>query len=1155
MEGFFTFLGFCALIAIPVLWSRVSQLRKHAREAEENHRLLIERLYQLEMKAPELSRLPAQIKALEQELRSRPVVAVPTPVDTAAPAPPSPAAPASPPPAAPKQPAPPALVDLPVAARTSIPPQTAIPPPPVVPPPAVVPAATKPPAAVPLPSSSPPPPPAPRPSVAPAPSTAPPRTPQPAAAPKRTRRSFDIEQALGTNWLSKLGIIILVFGVVFWLGTQLPKLSPLGKVMVGYAVGGAILGAGIFLEKRMEFTLLGRTAAGGGWALLYFVTYAMHHVAAARVIDSQAVDLTLLFIVAAAMVAHTLTYDSQTATSIAFLLGFATVTFSRDTVYSLAASAVLAAALVVIVLWRRWYELEVFGVLASYLNHYLWLRTIIEPMGGHNRPFPEFGASTMLLFFYWAVFRVSYVLRREPREAEENVSSVSALLNIGLLLGLLRYQSVHPELAFWALLGLGAAELAIGQIPRLRVRRRPAFLTLTTVGISLLVAAFPFRYSGSNLSVLWLVEAEALFIVGVMSREAVFRHFGVLTAAITAGHMLAVDAWRVIEERTAPLPKSDPAYQLALLFASAALVFYLNAHFIFRKWDEVFGAGLEEFYPSILSYCAGVLAFTGAWLAFPGVWTPVAWAVLVLVLVVAGSLLHETALSIQADAGLVFAVVWIFGNNLDATTKFHALTARLVSIATASILFYIAAHWRSRTEIELSAIFSAGYTWVGTVLLAVLAWKELPIHWVPVAWAGFALVLLLIGRFRLRAELAWQAHCLAIAALFGTMAWDFDATTTFHGLTLRLIAVSAVAALFYLCAPWISRDESPAVGYIRDAYSWAASGLVITLMWYELRPASVALGWTILAMLLFELGWVRGSASLRLQAYTALLAAFLRIFYVNLNAESLPGELSTRLYTVLPLGAALYYVAWRTAHSPESDQPLERQFYASRWHNYLGVITVAALVRFEVSPDWVAAGWAAMVLVLFVIAWRFGRSVFLHQGLLLSFAVMFRTLFYNFELPKYYPPGFWQWPTLTVGAATALLLLGLPFAFRIRETERAKPRPTRFAPARRPEQVLFFVPVGILTALLAIEMRKGLITLSWGVEGVLVFLIALAIGERSFRLTGLGLLLLCVGKLVVVDVWTLESSDRYLTFIVLGAVLLLVSFLYTRYQERLLRYL
>jgi uncharacterized membrane protein len=108
---------------------------------------------------------------------------------------------------------------------------------------------------------------------------------------------------------------------------------------------------------------------------------------------------------------------------------------------------------------------------------------------------------------------------------------------------------------------------------------------------------------------------------------------------------------------------------------------------------------------------------------------------------------------------------------------------------------------------------------------------------------------------------------------------------------------------------------------------------------------------------------------------------------------------------------------------------------------------------------------------------------------------------------------------------------------------------------RRPEQLLFFIAIGLLTVLLAVEMRHGMVTLAWGSEGVAVFVLALWLAERSFRLTGLGLLLLCVGKILIVDVWQLDPRDRYLTFIVLGAALLLVSFLYTRNREALRQYL
>ena len=141
----------------------------------------------------------------------------------------------------------------------------------------------------------------------------------------------------------------------------------------------------------------------------------------------------------------------------------------------------------------------------------------------------------------------------------------------------------------------------------------------------------------------------------------------------------------------------------------------------------------------------------------------------------------------------------------------------------------------------------------------------------------------------------------------------------------------------------------------------------------------------------------------------------------------------------------------------------------------------------------------------------------------------------------------------------AVLFGSLPIAFRLRQST---PPPSdnlfvRFLHSltSHPEQVFFFFGLTLLTILLALEMRHGMVTVAWGVEGVAVFLLALSVGERSFRLSGLGLLLLCVGKILLVDVWGLNPRDRYLTFIVLGVALLLVSFLYTRNREAIRQYL
>src|ERR1700730_7223287 len=157
---------------------------------------------------------------------------------------------------------------------------------------------------------------------------------------------LNLEETLGTNWLNKLGIIILVIGVALFLAYEMRELGPAGKVGVGFTVCAVMLGAGIFFEQREKWQILARAGIAGGWSLIYFITYAMYHVPAAHILSSEGADLALLLIVVAGMVAHTLRYDSQVVTGLAFLLAFTTINISRGSAYSLIGSAILGAGLV-----------------------------------------------------------------------------------------------------------------------------------------------------------------------------------------------------------------------------------------------------------------------------------------------------------------------------------------------------------------------------------------------------------------------------------------------------------------------------------------------------------------------------------------------------------------------------------------------------------------------------------------------------------------------------------------------------------------------------------------------------------------------------------------------------------------------------------------
>jgi hypothetical protein len=690
----------------------------------------------------------------------------------------------------------------------------------------------------------------------------------------------------------------------------------------------------------------------------------------------------------------------------------------------------------------QWFALEIFGIVATYFNHFLWVSPVIDAMGPNRVEFPEFRLSVALLAFYWLLFRFSYIYRRVADPDQERLSTAAALLNSFGLMGLLRYQSVHPEWTFRTLLALGAVELALSALAARR--RRVAFVVLSTLGSALLVAAVPFRYSGSDLSMLWLVAAEVFLLAGVFTREIVFRRIGMLTLALVSAQMVFDTGAPLLQMRLTSAADIAPAYATAVLFAMAAALCYLNSHWVRMRWPALFRPEFDSALLASMTYVGGLLALLAAWFAFPGMWTAVVWAALALLLDVAGKEFSQTPLAVQGNLIAVAAIVRLITLNL-----------------------YSAEQW--------------------------------------------------------------------------------------HGISLRLVTVSTTALLLYAAAPFARAADEAEEGprsWFTALYTWSASILLGLLVWYEVSALNVAVVWMLLGVVLIEIALQLNAGFLRWQGYMALTASFFRMFLVNLEASGIAGQVSPRISKVLPLAAAYYYTDWRLRQTGSKNAELQQ---AGTFFTYLGTAALAALLYYELQDPWVAAGWASLALISIAAAYLLKRRDYLHHSFLLALAVALRTIAYNFFQPKAQGDSFWQSQQYYAGVAIAILFAALPFAFAVRR------RMSRVANTlsldSRPEQAFFFIPFSLLTILIALESTRGQLTVTWGIEGVAVFLFAILVGERSFRLAGLGLLLVCAAKIFLIDVWGLDPQSKYITLIALGAALVLVSYLYTRYKEKFRQYL
>lgn len=957
------------------------------------------------------------------------------------------------------------------------------------------------------------------------------------------KRGASWEEMIGTNWLPKLGIAIVVIGVGFLIAAKWGIFAPWLRVLIVYAGGGALLAGGIYLERDERYLTLGRSFIGGGWAVSVVTTYALGNVSSMKILPSTA-DLFVLLAVIGVMVWHTLKYNSQLVTGASFLLGFAAITLNPDPPYNLIAGALLVAGMTVIVHRYRWWELEVFGILASYLNHFYWLYTVFG-FETTRAPFPHHTASVLLVIAYWAVFRGSYVWRKMTSKEEESVSTIAGLLNPLLFLGVMKYQAFHPEWAFYALLGLGAVEFILGQLPRSR-ERVAAFRVLSSLGAALMVAAVPFKYSGDSLEILWLVAAEAFLLAGVFVRERLFRGFGLIISAIIVLYTMAYRVPPLAQELINNQQHYHPA--LSIILVAIAVVLYANAHVVRRLWQQLFEEDLESLGLNALSFAASLFAVCAVYAFINEESTGIVLALFMAALALLGRQFSEDILVYQAHwiAAVAFIQTIISGWDLKATL--HGVPERVLVFMPVAGLLYLSSRPVRLSETHFKNIFAGAYTWAATALLAILIWLQAPAPWIALAWIGLATLLGVAARFWKDRALLWQTHVLSLLAVALTLYGSF--APEYRGGRVQLISVGLSALLLYLLN-WIT----DIAGVIEDkrisqAYSWAGSLLLSWLVWYQVQPISVSLAWGIFALVLFELGSWQSWPFLRAQAYVALICSFAHIFYANFNVLSAPGTFGPEIITVILLVPIYFWVFWQM-HGKKTAQSKIRVDYVIAC---LGTATLAALARFELPLDTVVVGYAAIVLGALLIAWVTRLQIFLFQALVMLGVTAFRISMHNFyhlheTFSSNLSSSIW---------AIGLLSLGIPVCLmvRSRNAESAAGQGWIGALGRHPEQPMFFVPFVLLSVLLWLKVASGMITLAWGAEAVIVFVLALWAKERSFRLAGLGLLLLCFAKIIFWDVWQLgDITARYLTLIGVGLLMFVVSFLISRNREALREYL
>ena len=365
------------------------------------------------------------------------------------------------------------------------------------------------------------------------------------APPVPEKNSF--EMRLGTFWLVRIGIVMLLTGLAFFANYAyhhiIAQLGAAGKISLLYLASGLLLVAGAWWQRRGEKESLKNYAQvlfAGGLAAVYFTTYAAYHIPPLRVIGSAVVDGTLLLAWAGVIAWIADRRKSEVMALFAVGLAFFTSVITRVGEFTLYSNLILTVAAVVFLVRNRWATLSFASLVTSYAGYAFW-RFLHTDGWRWATPDENLGLGAGFLACYWLVFTAATFLSRSEKLSGSNRAAFLTLNNGAFfVLFLLTMIQVHTG-GFWKFsLGYGAVLLALAVLAMKFLPSEPlAKNAYLTQGLLLVTLGFIFKFAGLKLALVLGAESVVLFVLGTQRQSAVLKFFAYAAALLATGWCVA----------------------------------------------------------------------------------------------------------------------------------------------------------------------------------------------------------------------------------------------------------------------------------------------------------------------------------------------------------------------------------------------------------------------------------------------------------------------------------------------------------------------------------------------------------------------------------------------------------------------------------------
>lgn len=345
----------------------------------------------------------------------------------------------------------------------------------------------------------------------------------------KQKPAFNLEQFIGTNLINKIGILILIIGIIIGSKYAIDRnlISPTLRIIIGYIIGGGLLAVAIKLKQKHE--AFSAVLLSGAMTSLYFLTYAAYNY---YHIFGTVVAFLLMLIFTIFTVLAALRYNKEIIALLGMVGAYGIpLLVGKDTgspIVLMTYIFIINCGIYYIFLLKNWKITIILAGLATWLIFIIWQAT--HSLFEKNQYLLLFA----LLFYYQQYFVQMW--KHHKQNIAFSKSATTLLLahtTIFIIVGLiLSFNLWSTDLRWLFLLINGTIYFVTAYLAKQTFAFNKNLLN--SLGVICLALIAPTTFKGYFITTYWLLQSAALILWSKKDQNIIIYYLSILLLALAS---------------------------------------------------------------------------------------------------------------------------------------------------------------------------------------------------------------------------------------------------------------------------------------------------------------------------------------------------------------------------------------------------------------------------------------------------------------------------------------------------------------------------------------------------------------------------------------------------------------------------------------------